>query len=136
MIIAAKIYTFFAGFLMLFQLALMFGAPWGVMTQGGFNTGTLPISGRITAGLSVLLLIVLIHVVLTHAGLVRGIGPAKKRWALYVAAVIATLSAIANYLTPSIPERMMGAPVATILLVTVVIVLLRSREQAAQGGQN
>ena len=133
---AAKIYAFFAAYLIIFQLALMLGAPWGVMTQGGFNTGTLPVSGRIIAGLSALLLVVLIHVVLTHAGLVRSIGPAKKRWALYLAAIIATLSAMANFITPSVPERMMGAPIAAILLVTVIIVIIRSRSQAPSGEQN
>lgn len=127
---AAKIYALFAFILMIFQLALMFGAPWGVMTQGGFNTGTLPVSGRVVAGISVLLLIAMTHVVLTHARLMRGVGAAGKRSALYLTAAIVTLSAVANFMTPSVPERMMGAPVATILLVTVIIVIIRSRQQA------
>jgi len=125
---AAKTYALFAGVLIVFQLALTLGAPWGVLTQGGFNVGTLPASGRAVAGFSVLLLIAMTYVVLARAGLMRAYGIAARKWPIYLTAAIAALSAVANFMTPSVPERMMGAPIATILLISVIIVIVKSRQ--------
>jgi len=41
----------------LFQLCLIFGAPWGEFTQGRKYDGSLPMSGRITALLSIPIII-------------------------------------------------------------------------------
>ena len=52
----ALFYIFITFIVIVFQLALAFGAPWGEFTQGGRFKGTLPLSGRILAVLSLSLI--------------------------------------------------------------------------------
>ena len=49
-----------------FQLALVFGAPWGVYTQGGGTDGALDASGRGLAGVSCVILLVMAAAILAR----------------------------------------------------------------------
>ena len=55
--IAAILYILIIVVVIFFQVFLVLGAPWGEFTQGGRHKGTLPISGRISAAVSIPILV-------------------------------------------------------------------------------
>ena len=121
---AAKVYAGLFAVVALFQCAVILGAPFGAITQGGLYVGSLPLAGRIAAGVSLLLLGVMAHVVLARAGLARPVGPAALTWPIWVVFAISVLSATMNLLTPSAAERMIWGPVTLVMLACVLRVVL------------
>jgi hypothetical protein len=119
--IAAQIYAALAAVVILFQIALILGAPWGHLTQGGFHPGVLPLQQRLMAAASVVLLAGMAFVVLSHAGVL-----ARQPWskvAMWGVVVMGVLSVVMNLATPSAPERMIWAPVTVVMLACAVRVL-------------
>ena len=108
--ITALFYIFITSIVIVFQLALAFGAPWGEFPQGGRFKGTLPLSGRILAVLSVPILIFMGCSIASAAGLIFE----WYRWTAYVTVGIQGLTAIFNLITPSSKERLVWGPVTTI----------------------
>ena len=108
--ITALFYIFITSIVIVFQLALAFGVPWGEFTQGGRFKGTLPLSGRILAVLSVPILIFMGCSIASAAGLIFE----WYRWTAYVTVGIQGLTAIFNLITPSSKERLVWGPVTTI----------------------
>ena len=92
----ALFYIFITFIVIVFQLALAFGAPWGEFTQGGRFKGTLPLSGRILAVLSIPILIFMGCSIASAAGLIFE----WNRWTAYVTIGIQGLTAIFNLITP------------------------------------
>ncbi len=109
---AAVLYVGFIAALIVFQFCLIFGAPWGPVTQGGRHQGALPLSGRVLAGLSVLLLIMMGGALLSIAGMM----PNWPKWTAYVALGIQFLSTLLNWITPSRPERLLWGPITSLML--------------------
>ena len=105
----------------LFQIALIFGAPWGEFTMGGQTKGKLPIQGRVTAGISILVLILMAQGLLAKYGtsLISGWPSALITVLVWLTFAYAVLGFVMNWLTRSKKERMVWGPVATILLVLV-----------------
>jgi len=103
-----------------FQIALIAGAPWGPLTQGGQHEGALPRSGRIAAGASIVILIAMALAILSQAGL----WPNWPRWTGWAALVVQALSTTANWATRSKPERKLWAPITTLLLVLASSVVI------------
>lgn len=112
-----------------FQVALVFGAPWGAYTQGGETEGTLDTSGRVLAAVSCVLLLVMAAAILAR---VRE-GPLKNAPGRLVTAlawfttVYSALAVVLNLATQSSSERAVFAPTAILLLVLVVITMVGSR---------
>ena len=105
----------------LFQMALIFGAPWGEFTMGGQTKGKLPIQGRVTAGISILVLILMAQGLLAKygTGLISGWPSALITVLVWLTFAYAVLGFVMNWLTRSKKERMVWGPVATILLFLV-----------------
>ena len=105
----------------LFQIALIFGAPWGEFTMGGQTKGKLPIQGRVTAGISILVLILMAQGLLAKygTGLISGWPSELITVLVWLTFAYAVLGFVMNWLTRSKKERMVWGPVATILLVLV-----------------
>jgi hypothetical protein len=123
--IAARIYALLAGVVILFQLALIFGAPWGHLTQGGFHPGVLPLQQRLMASASVVLMAGMAFVVLSHSGVL-----ARQPWtkaATWGVLVMSVLGVVMNLATPSAPERMIWAPVTVVMLACAVRVFRGAR---------
>ncbi|MBX3013482.1 MAG: hypothetical protein KF832_18320 [Caldilineaceae bacterium] len=120
--IAALIYAMLTLGIVLFQLALALGAPWGAYAMGGAFPGQLPLPMRFVAVVQAFLLLLLAGVVLARAGV------ALLRWSqaaqrlIWVVVTIAALSLFLNLLTPSAGERMIWAPMALVLLLSSVVV--------------
>lgn len=118
--IAALVYVIICAGVILFQLCLIAGAPWGRLTQGGMHPAALPLSGRIVAGCSVLLLLAMGLSILSAAGH----WPGWPRWTAWAALAIQTLSVALNGLTPSRTERRVWGPITLFMLVLAAFVLL------------
>jgi len=116
-----------------FHAAVALGAPWGVLTQGGGTSGTLPVSGRLVAAVSCALSLLMAAAVLGRIG--RGpFGARRSRISTVLAWLAVAYSALAvvlNLLTRSAPERALWAPVSVLLLVLVSFVVVTSRHGRA-----
>ena len=117
---AAMLYMGIVGLVIVFQLCLIAGAPWGQLTQGGRYEGTLPLLGRITAGLSVPLLACMAAGIASAAGM----PPNWSRWTGWVALVVQALSTLLNWITPSRAERLLWGPVTLVMLALAAFVVL------------
>jgi hypothetical protein len=105
----------FAG-LVLFQLALALGAPWGRAAYGGQNA-ELPTQLRITSAVAAVVWSGVALVVLKRAGLDVW-APLPASWlpvAIWVVVALLAVSIVMNAITPSAIERAIWLPV-TILL--------------------
>ncbi len=105
----AHLYALGCMALVFFQIALIAGAPWGRITQGGRHEGPLPLSGRVIAAVSIPVLVGQGLAILSAAGF-PGLG-----WPLWTAFGVAVASTILNGITPSAPERHLWFPVTLIL---------------------
>lgn len=117
--LAASTYIFIILGVIVFQFCLITGAPWGKVTQGGRHQGSLPISGRVVAGISVTLLIFMAIGIASEAKLIAGL----PKWVLYTGLTIQALSALLNWITPSRIERLIWAPITTLMLALALYVV-------------
>ena len=110
--IPAILYALIIVLVVLFQFCLIFGAPWGQITQGGRYEGPLPVTGRVAALLSVAILIFMGASITSAAGLV----PYWAGWTAYAAIAMQALSTTLNWITPSQKERLVWSPITSIML--------------------
>ncbi|SMH29516.1 hypothetical protein [Maritimibacter sp. HL-12] len=118
---AAVIYAGLAALVVLFQLALAAGAPWGHLAMGGRYPGRFPPSMRAAAVVQAAVIVALSLIILGGAGLAR---PAPPGWLVWAVVAVSALSAAMNLATKSIPERRLWAPVALLMLVCALRVAL------------
>jgi hypothetical protein len=118
--ILALIYLFGCLCVIGFQFALILGAPWGPITQGGAHPGPLPLSGRIVAGLSVFIVIGMALAILSATGA----WPNWPPWTGWTALGVQATSTLLNWITPSRPERRLWAPITSALLILAALVVL------------
>ena len=102
-----------------FQIALILGAPWGRVTQGGQTEGPLPTSGRLVAAASIFLLVGMALAVLS----VDGGWPNWPSWTIWVALAVNAVSMVLNWITPSKEERRLWGPIMTVMFLLVVAVV-------------
>lgn len=123
-IFAAYTFTLLAAVVAVFQLALVAGAPWGRLTQGGRHDGTLPPGPRAAAAASAVVTTGLALLLLGRSG---ALGPAAVvtvgPWAWVVVAV-SVMTTVANAITPSAVERRTWLPVAVVMVISSLIVVL------------
>ncbi len=117
---AAILYALIIAPVVLFQFCLIFGAPWGQVTQGGRYEGPLPVTGRVAALLSVPILICMGASITSAAGLV----PNWAGWTAYAAIAMQALSTSLNWITPSQKERLLWGPITSIMLLLAAYVVL------------
>ena len=116
---AAILYALIIALVVLFQVCLIFGAPWGQITQGGRYEGSLPVGGRLVATLSVPTLIFMAASIISAAGLV----PNWTDWTAYAAIAVQALSTTLNWITPSQKERFLWGPITCIMLLLAAYVV-------------
>jgi hypothetical protein len=104
-----------------FQLALALGAPWGAYAMGGRVPGRFPPAVRLLALVQALVLGLLALVVLESAGLVS-LGLAD--WLVWVAVAVSALSVTMNAASRSPGERRLWVPVGLVLLASSLVVAL------------
>jgi len=108
---------------MIFQIAVLAGAPYGAYTQRGRHPGVLPLAGRIVAAVSFLVLAVMAAALLARAGLgpLAGADPTLLRPLWWGSLAVAILSAVANLRSPSADERRMFGPVSVLIILAFVL---------------
>ena len=112
-----------------FQVALVFGAPWGAYTQGGETEGALGTSGRVLAAVSCALLFVMAAAILARVreGPLAN-APGRLVTALaWLTTIYSALAVVLNLATRSSSERAVFAPIAILLLLLVVTTMVGSR---------
>jgi len=117
---AAGLYTFLIVGIIAFQVALVAGAPWGHLTQGGQHQGVLPVKLRVVAGVSILLLICMGLAIASMAGLV----PPSPVWTGWATVGVQALTTVANWATPSNSERWLWGPISTVMLALAIFVVV------------
>ena len=122
---AAWLFTIATSVVVLFQLALAAGAPWGEWAMGGAYPGQFPPSLRVAAVVQAALLVGMALVVLTRAGLFTPRWARHARWLIWVGVAYGVIGLILNLITPSAGERAIWAPVAFVLLVSSLVVASR-----------
>ncbi len=120
--IAAWLYTTVAAGLVLFQLALAAGAPWGEFAMGGAYPGQFPPTMRAAAVIQAALIVGMVTVVLARVGIFFTGWLRRARWLIWVVVGYGVIGLILNLITPSTGERALWAPVALVMLVSSVIV--------------
>ena len=120
--VAAIIFCVLTSVVVVFQLALAAGAPWGQVAMGGKYPGRFPRQLRIAAVVQALVLVGLGVVVLTRAGLIFPQWLSAATWLVWGVVAFSALALILNLITPSKWERILWAPVAAGMLLCSVIV--------------
>ena len=122
--IAAWIFAGLTGVVVLFQLALALGAPWGSYAMGGAFPGTYPPAMRVAAVVQIAILAGVALVVLARAGLVLPRWRRTSRWLAWGVVGLLGVGVVLNLITPSGLERLIWAPVAVLLFLTSLRVAL------------
>lgn len=122
---SANIFTGLTGGVVAFQLALVGGAPWGALTQGGRFSGVLPMGARAFALFSGALLA--LFIVLVRA---RAAPTARFRRAVWGVVAYCALGVLANAATPSPAERALWLPVVAVMFLTSLHVARRADSPA------
>jgi hypothetical protein len=122
--IAALVFAIVAGGVVAFQLALALGAPWGRYAMGGVFPGRFPPRMRIAAAVQAVVIALLAVSVLSVAGLVLPDVAVAFPWLAWVAVLVSGLAVVLNAISRSAGERRIWVPVASVLLITSLIVAL------------
>ncbi len=117
MSVAGVIAVVLIGVVVLFQILLALGAPWGAAAWGGRTAGVLPGGLRIASAVSALLLGAIAWVVLSKS-VAEGDGPSWLTPALWVIVGYFALGAVMNAISRSRIERI-WAPVSLAIAVLV-----------------
>jgi hypothetical protein len=120
--IAAILFAIVTAFVVVFQLALALGAPWGAYAMGGAFPGRLPPVVRFSALVQGVVLCAFAAVVLARAGAAFPRFAQVSRWLIWVVVAFSGVSLILNCITPSTGERFFWAPVAFVLSTASLLV--------------
>jgi hypothetical protein len=122
--VAATLFTVVTAGVVLFQLALALGVPWGSYAMGGVFPGVFPPVMRFAALIQAGLLVVTALVALSRSGMLLRRWFRASKWAIWIVVVLGVISLVLNSITPSAGEKAIWQPVAVILLVCSLTVVM------------
>jgi len=127
--IAARIFAVIMFGVVLFQIALIFGAPLGEFTQGGYETGELASQGRIVAAVSAIALSVmaLVMLALVKEGPLKNRSPKMIRRFAIAATAYSGIGILMNLASRSESERLLWTPITLAGFVLGLVALRKSR---------
>ncbi|HBU84338.1 hypothetical protein QP794_03655 [Paenibacillus sp. UMB7766-LJ446] len=108
----------------LFQVALAVGVPWGEYAMGGKFPGKYPRSMRFACLFQIAILAFIALVVLSKSGLILPGWSTFAGTAIWFIVAYLVLGTILNLITRSVWERRIWAPVTLLLLLTSVIIAI------------
>lgn len=121
---SAIIFACLIGVVILFQLALAAGMPWGSIAMGGKYPGKYPPALRIATLFQIIILALLGSIVLSKAGFVFLDWDSFANSAIWFVVFFSVVATILNLITKSKWERRIWAPVSLLLLITSITVAL------------
>src|SRR5688572_20547652 len=102
--------------IVLFQIALVAGAPWGRAAWGGGQTGVLPNQLRVASAVAVVIWAFAAAIMLRRAGInPLGLPEAVGRWGAWILFGLLLLGALMNVASSSPWERYFWGPYAFVL---------------------
>ena len=122
--LAAQVFTTLMFIVVLFQLALALGAPWGSIAMGGRYPGKFPPPMRIAAVVQAFILAVFAFVVVVRGQMIASNFYDLSTIAIWVVVVLMASSLVMQLITPSKWERIIWAPTVAVLFLTSLIVAL------------
>ncbi|WP_448529730.1 hypothetical protein [Raineya sp.] len=122
MIIATYTYSLLTFLVILFQVALLLGMPWGEYTLGGKYPGKLPIQGRFLVVFQIAVLLIFWFLVLAKSGIAFETYQVIGKSGIWVVVVFFVLGSVANFITKSKKERMVMFPTNVVMLICSLIV--------------
>lgn len=124
-LLSTIIYSALTFIVIIFQIALALGKPWGEYAMGGKFPGKYPISMRIATIFPVMILILTEIVILTKAGYIFPNLFSFSQKAIWIIVILSMLGAILNSITPSKKERKIWAPVSYVLLICALLIAIK-----------
>lgn len=121
---AALVFAVVTAGVIIFQIALALGAPWGAYAMGGAVPGRFPTRMRVAAVGQAVLLALLVAIVLSSAGLIAVPVLEDLPSLIWLVVAFSALSVVLNALSRSAGERRIWVPVATVMLVSSLVVAL------------
>ena len=119
---SAIVFTIFSTILVLFQLGLTIGMPWGEASMGGKYPGKYPPKMRVVSLINSLVLSFIAVIVLIKSEKLFPQFKSFANFAIYFVVGFSVLATILNIITPSKIESKLWAPVAILLLISSIIV--------------
>ena len=126
--VAAITYAVLTGGVVIFQLALALGVPWGSYAMGGAFPGRFPPVMRAIAIGQAVSLGVLAAVVLTRSGLVLRSWEGTSQWSIWIVVPFCALSVVLNSISPS-ADRARSTRFGRLPLVMIWSVIIGRRSQ-------
>jgi cytochrome bd-type quinol oxidase subunit 2 len=123
---AALVYTAVSAVVVAFQLALAMGAPWGAYAMGGAFPGRYPPPMRVAAVVQAVVIAALALVVLSTAGLAALAIAEAAPWLIWLVVAVMALGVVMNAISRSAGERRIWVPVTLVMVVSSLVVALRS----------
>lgn len=113
------------GIVIVFQVALIFGAPWGEYAYGGRFKDSLPPAARVGSAISILVYVAIIgHYWAQISLLPKLLDQTFNNLANWAVVLVFAQALVLNLITRSKKERAVWAPVALLLLIASFIVAL------------
>lgn len=125
---AAIITAGLLGIVVLFQLALALGAPWGQAAYGG-QKAELPAPFRAASVVAILVWTAVILMLLRRSG-IRVWAPVPDSWLpvlIWLVVALLAIGVVGNAITPSAVERAIWLPVTALCLAGTVTVAITAR---------
>jgi hypothetical protein len=125
-LVAAVVALILFAALVLFQLALAAGAPWGRAAYGGQTPGVLPARLRVSSVVAALVWAGVALVVARRGGIPVW-APLPDAWlpvAIWIVVGLLALAVVLNTITRSTVERAIWAPASVLMLAATLVVAL------------
>ena len=122
--VAAILYAVLSAGVVVFQLALALGAPWGAYAMGGAFPGRFPPAMRVAAVVQAVLLALMAGVVLVRAGLALPGWAAASVWLVWGVVAFCAVAVVLNSISRSAGERRLWVPVTVAMLASSLTVAL------------
>ncbi|WJM09817.1 hypothetical protein [Paenibacillus sp. PK1-4R] len=121
---SAIAFTILILIVILFQVALAVGVPWGEYAMGGKFPGKYPVSMRFACIFQIAILAFMGIIVLSKAGLLWPQWSVFAETAIWFIVAYLVLGTILNLITRSVWERRIWAPVTLLMLISSIIIAI------------
>lgn len=120
--VAAIIFCILILIIVLFQMGLAIGMPWGEYAMGGYFPARFPWHLRLLALLQGLLLLIFALIVLDKAGVFRLEIYSIPSFTIWLVAAFSFIATILNSMTQSKKEKRIWFPISVLLFITSLVV--------------